>query len=370
MTPAVSVVIPVHSGGKLLKPAIESVLNQTFRDFEIVLVDNNAPEETAGIARDYGSKYPDRIQVFKETQMGVSAARNLGIRMARGEYIALLDDDDEMLPERLEKQYAAARNKPEISLFFCGQHNVDRNDGRVLQKDIFGAQGGWKESEAPIRKLVASILPDRDMGSFQFSFPSTMFFMRDKAVSAGLFDTNLLRDQDSNFCLRMFFEGDFWMVREVLTLFKMRTGEDNLFRNADFISMYVPDRCRYYLSTSDFLKEKDPFVASLLEKMASYELNGLARHLIRFVEGIEDQNLIRTMFFLAWKKSPLEHRYFKSFLKSLFPVRFYPRLFWFEKFLPGRIDPSISGKYMKEVFDSSQGVRVELRQVRPEKTIY
>lgn len=340
--PVVSVVIPVYSGGRFLGPAIDSVLSQTFQDFEILLIDNNAPETTADIIRAYAERYPDKIRMIRETHRGVSAARNRGILESKGEYVALLDDDDLMLPERLERQVAVALDNPGLSLIFCGHHAIDAKDGSIVRQDIFGAQGRWKESERMVRSLLSAILPDRNLDSFQFAFPSTMFFGREKAIRAGLFHDQLLREEDSHFCLKMFLEGDFAMVGECLVLFLEKRNEENIFRNMEFVTRHVTELQKYYRIVCEFFLGECPSMRTILEReYAAFVLDDIATNLVRFVKTGEDLALIRTLFFQAWKKSGFKRSRLKPFVKSLFPRSFYPRLFWFDNFFPGRIDHSI-----------------------------
>lgn len=350
-TPVISVVIPVYSGGQFLGPAIDSVLTQTFQDFEILLVDNNAPEETAEVVRAYAEKYPDKIRALKETQKGVSAARNKGILEARGDFIALLDDDDLMLPERLERQLAVVMKKPDISLIFCGHRNIDWKNGKILEKDIFGAQGRWKVFEESIKQLLSAALPDRNLDSFHFAFPSMMFFRKEKALRAGLFHNDLYREQDSHFCLKMFFEGDFEMVDDVLVHFREKRNEDNVFRNADFVKRHIAEKLLLYRIVCEFFLEKDASLKPILEgDFAAYELDNIACNLIRFAKTAQDKKLIQNLYFQAWKKSGFKPSRLKSFIKSLFPLNYWPRFFWFDAFLPERIDPSISWKRIRMGF--------------------
>ena len=102
--PMISVVIPAYRSGHLMKEALVSVLKQTFQDFEIVLVDNNADHETQSIISSYAKRHPEKIRALPEKTKGVCSARNRGILEFRGRFIALLDDDYIMYPDRLAAQ--------------------------------------------------------------------------------------------------------------------------------------------------------------------------------------------------------------------------------------------------------------------------
>ncbi|MFC1735594.1 glycosyltransferase [Candidatus Hydrogenedentota bacterium] len=102
--PRVSVIIPVFNRGKLLLKAVDSILAQTFSDFEIIIVDDGSTDNTADVA---ASITDPRVRFARlKKNQGLSAARNKGVDLARGEFVAYLDSDDEYLPEKLEKQVA------------------------------------------------------------------------------------------------------------------------------------------------------------------------------------------------------------------------------------------------------------------------
>jgi glycosyltransferase involved in cell wall biosynthesis len=98
--PTVSVILPVYNGEQYLRFAIESVLNQTFQDFELIIIDDGSVDSTSDIVREYGS----RITYVRQNNTGVSGAFNHGLRLAAGRYISWLSHDDVFLPAKLEKQ--------------------------------------------------------------------------------------------------------------------------------------------------------------------------------------------------------------------------------------------------------------------------
>ncbi len=125
--PAVSVVMSVFDGEKWLAEAIESILGQTFTDFEFIIVDDGSQDRTAELVRTYESR-DERIRFFMlERNIGKAAARNYGFEAARAELVTMMDCDDVSLPERLEKQVAYLRANPEIGAVGTGALMTDEH---------------------------------------------------------------------------------------------------------------------------------------------------------------------------------------------------------------------------------------------------
>lgn len=120
-TPAVSVIIIVFNGAAFLQEAIDSVLAQTFDDYELLIVDDGSTDDTAAIAEQAAGRRPDRIAVLRHPageNRGMSTTRNLGIAHAKGEFIAFLDADDVWLPEKLAGQVEVMRRNPTAGLVY------------------------------------------------------------------------------------------------------------------------------------------------------------------------------------------------------------------------------------------------------------
>ncbi len=132
--PKVSVVITTYNRRKFAEEAVKSVLSQTFRDFELILVDDGSTDDTQQLAR-YNLKY-----IFKE-HSGISAARNAGAAIAKGKYICFLDDDDLWKREKLEKQISFMEKNPEYPI--CYSDEIWIRNGKFLnQKKIHQKEGG------------------------------------------------------------------------------------------------------------------------------------------------------------------------------------------------------------------------------------
>lgn len=139
----VSVILPVLNGASTIEKSIESVRNQTYTDFELLIVDNDSIDGTIDICEHY-TKMDSRIQLLHSKKRGVVAGRKMGLDAAKGEYIAFIDADDLYVPEMLSKMVQAAE-KHQADIVSCGYINVNP-DG--TQESCFPtAEGGLTADE-------------------------------------------------------------------------------------------------------------------------------------------------------------------------------------------------------------------------------
>lgn len=124
MPPFVSVVMPTYNSERFLGDAIESILNQTFRNFEFIIVADKSSDRSDLILNNYAKK-DNRVKVFMENEKGLIASLNKGCRLAKGKYIARMDADDISLPHRLEKQVQYLEEHPEIGILGTGIRYID-----------------------------------------------------------------------------------------------------------------------------------------------------------------------------------------------------------------------------------------------------
>jgi len=154
----ISVILPVFNGGEFIKEAIDSVVNQTFGDFELLVIDNCSTDSTAEIVKSYPDK---RISYFRnDSNLGLIYSLNRGLSLCRAKYIARIDADDIALPERFRMQYDFLESHPEIGI--CGTS--------VVSFDNYSKKR-W------ILHFPADDLPIRAFAFFQspFNHPSVMF---------------------------------------------------------------------------------------------------------------------------------------------------------------------------------------------------
>jgi hypothetical protein len=130
----VSIITPLYNGEKYLGETIESVLNQTYRDWEMIIINDGSTDDGLRVAMDYAADEP-RIHVFSQENAGSAAARNNGIRRAKGRYIALLDADDLWEPWFLDQQLKLMEEK-KCQHVYGAHKRIDGNGEEVLQPFI------------------------------------------------------------------------------------------------------------------------------------------------------------------------------------------------------------------------------------------
>jgi glycosyltransferase involved in cell wall biosynthesis len=120
-SPLVSVIVPTHNRARFLPEALGGALQQTYPHVEILVVDDGSTDETPMVM----SRFDAKVQYVRQENSGVSAARNRGIRLAKGEYIAFLDDDDVWLPQKLERQLSRFAEDARVGVVGCAFYLTD-----------------------------------------------------------------------------------------------------------------------------------------------------------------------------------------------------------------------------------------------------
>lgn len=120
----VSVIIPVYKVEKYIAATVKSVLAQTYKDFELLIIDDGSPDKSIEICQQFTDL---RIKIIRQENKGVAAARNNGIRHASGEYLAFLDADDIWVPEKLAKHVEHLDSNPEVGVSFCRSAFIDES---------------------------------------------------------------------------------------------------------------------------------------------------------------------------------------------------------------------------------------------------
>ena len=146
--PRVSVLMPVYNGERYVRKAVESILNQTFTDFEFIIVDDGSTDNTPALLKQYKDA---RLRVIRQENRGLAASLQRGLELARGEFFARQDADDVSLPERLEKQVDYLERNPQVGVVGTGVMDIDEEDQPLHTKKL-----PCSDPEARVRLAKAS----------------------------------------------------------------------------------------------------------------------------------------------------------------------------------------------------------------------
>lgn len=214
----VSVVTPTYNRGEVIDRAVQSVLNQSYKNYEIIVVDDASTDNTLEVINSFTDP---RIRYLRhEENKGGAAARNTGIKAANGKYIAFLDSDDEWVKTKLERQLHVLNELPEeIGVIASDQVNI-HSDGREVivssNRDIGHNQKGYQISHAKILKQNPAIT-------------SSALVKKECFERVGLFDEELPAHQEWDMWIRISRYYRFYRIREPLVRYYLTPN--SIFRN-------------------------------------------------------------------------------------------------------------------------------------------
>jgi len=196
MAPLVSVIIPAYNRAAPITRCIQSVLSQTFFDFEIIVIDDGSTDQTREIVMDI---HDERIRLIcHESNLGAAAARNTGMKAAGGKYIAWLDSDDEWLPEKLQIQLQALEEAAPDQRASCTVYErIEKSGSRI-----------YVPNQVDYRKLFLGC---------DLSPGSTLLFDRQLLDEIGYIDTSLPRYEDWDWLLRYASKYRFLVIQQPLS---------------------------------------------------------------------------------------------------------------------------------------------------------
>ena len=270
--PLVSVIIPTHNRARLLVGAVNSVLAQSYKDFEIVVVDDCSSDDTTVAMESF---HDAAVRYLRhDRQLGGAAARNTGIHQSNGEYVAFLDDDDEWYPEKLGRQVSALLSSPPtVGGIYTGYFIVDRSDGGIRGQMVPTERGDLSE------KLLAG----NCIGS-----TSSMLLRRACFDKVGIFDERLPSFQDYDLWLRIAREYQFDCIPQPLLKYfvhgdKIWTNSQALIRGLELMlkkyghAAPFRNKCAtYYLALGIQYCEANRFDAGRKALLRAARLNPLA----------------------------------------------------------------------------------------------
>ena len=232
--PLISIIIPVHNRVELIQHTLQSVIDQTYQNWECIIVDDHSIDNTLAVCHQL-AKDDHRIHVYSlpDGKRYASAARNYGLQKARGEFINFLDSDDILLPQKLEKQMAVLKEHPEIDVVAC-QHAifVEHEDVCEITPIIFMPQEKWLDA--------IFIQSGTDLPGLLWQTDGPLW-RKSVLIELAGWNEELTYWEDPELNLRAML-GGFNIVRLEEVLFYLRkenpgqlTGKDHLFREPEIL---------------------------------------------------------------------------------------------------------------------------------------
>ena len=276
----ISVVIPTFNRISLVARAIDSVLKQSLNPYEIIVVDDGSDDGTSEMIQ---NKYKS-IKLIQQQNNGVSAARNKGIKHAKGDWIGLLDSDDEWTEKKLENQADRLIQNPEYD--FCHTNEIwIRNGVRVNQRKKHEKYGGY--------------IFDKCLDICRIS-PSSVLFRKNILDHVGWFDNQLPVCEDYDLWLRITAEYRILFIDEPLII-KYGGHDDQLSHSVESIEFFRIMSLENLLERSELSTDNRILSIQMIIKKYNIYLNGLVK---RKKQGEADQIEKKIKF---WKKDMIEY---------------------------------------------------------------
>ena len=260
--PIVSIVIPTFNRSRYLRKAIESVLAQTFQDFEIIVMDDGSTDDTRKIASSFGSK----VSYFYQTNQGSPEARNAGLRLAKGKYLGLLDCDDLFLPDWLERGMEILNRMPQVALVH-GETEVIDSEGKLIPEETAYIRKFYekerKEGSGYLRILKGNAM-----------FPSAILFRRECLERVGFFNPAFAPREDYDWYLRLALQNQVYLLeRPAVVLYRRhKVNQSGQYDSKATAQVYVAileqqlSLISKYMIGSQYRRVR----GSILAKMAEY----------------------------------------------------------------------------------------------------
>jgi glycosyltransferase involved in cell wall biosynthesis len=291
--PTVSVIIPTYNYGRFIDESLKSVFDQTFQDFEIIVIDDGSSDDTAQRLESYGS----RIRYFRQQQKGPAAARNLGIRESKGEYIAFLDADDLWYPTKLEKQLKLFGTNPRLGMVLTDNSLFDDNG---IYKDYVNKKGylftGDVVSNIFLRSGVVT---------------PTVMVRRRVFEKVGMFEENLYIAEDDNMWIRIAIEYEVDIVDESLA--QIRDHRFRTMRVSDKLDLSVENNIKL-LTTKYGAAVADKIRPLAVRKYFQLYFDKAYRHF-----ELREFRKARQYFYKAIAKCPLKPKPYAYVLSTFVP---------------------------------------------------
>ena len=255
--PRVSVIIPTYNRAALLPRSAHSVLNQNYRDLELIIVNDGSKDNTQEVMRDLADADPRVRIVNHHMNRGQTAAFNTGIRLARGEYIAFNDDDDEWLPSKLAGQVKLMdESPPHVGAIYCWQDLMEDNSGEIFDLPHPTLEGNIH------RQCLALGHPGSQI----------VLLIRSEAARETMFDESLRYGNDSDFNTRLSARYHYRMLPQVGVRVHGRHGHPRLTDDIEDLIAFYRSHIKTY--RDNLLEYPSDLAAMYASLVYMYSLTG------------------------------------------------------------------------------------------------
>lgn len=303
----VSVIIPTYNRSKMLIKAITSVQKQTYKNIEIIVVDDGSTDDTKRVVKKINDK---RVKYFYKRNGGPSASRNLGLKHSKGEFITFLDDDDEYIPGKIEKQVSFLQKNPQLGFCYSNMIVVYKNQRSLLLNETK-------------KNTYINLLLD---GTGSFVTTQTIFIRRKVYTKVGFFDWKVEPAEDYDYSLRCAKMFNFGYINKPLTLYYLH--DRNITGNPKYILKGISLTRLRHLITLDI----ESITKNLIQ---SYKWN-YEHHLGRVLYYNGDLKTSRIYFLKSMKTNCKKLSsyifFFQSFFKGDLLVKFFYRISMYFRF--------------------------------------
>lgn len=253
-TPLVSVITPFLNGGDWLRQAVESVLAQTYTNWQMILIDDGSLPEATGIAKEYSSMYQGKI-IYTEhpghINLGCSSSRNHGMKYAKGELIALLDSDDVWLPDKLQKQIEIHNKFPEAG-FICEASKYWYSWENKASDDVVIEIGVEQNKLYQSPELIYLLYP---LGKGAAPCPSGMMISKSLYDEIGGFEDSFKGEnqayEDQPFLFKVYLRTPVYVSGDANNLYRQRSGS---------LMQFISDKKKYYKVRLFFLTWMEDYI--------------------------------------------------------------------------------------------------------------
>lgn len=288
----VSVIVPIYNTEKFLKKCIDSIVNQTLEEIEIILINDGSTDNSHNICEEYSKKYPQKIRYINNKNIGCSASRNLGMSLAQGEYIAFVDSDDYIDKEMYQEMYEKAR-KEDLDIVVCGIKTTtfDKNLINSLPK---------------FSKNYYSLLSYRG----KISNPVNKIFKKSK-IGKITFIEKIHSFEDFNFCFKIYLKTKKIAIINRSYYNYIYHGNNSIFNLKKRLGVFIAFKELYiYLKDNDYLKNKE-IIKKFYENFNFYAIRGVFFMLLNpILVSTEEYKKYDKLFYKELKK--IEFLTFKS----------------------------------------------------------